>query len=161
MVRQIISGGQTGVDRAALDVALDAGLPCGGWCPRGRRAEDGPIAAQYPLMETDSPDCQMRTRRNVEDADSTLILTLGPLEGGTALTAAYARQSAKPLMVIDLGEQADTGSTTAWLMAEEVGVLNIAGPRASKQPAIYARAYQFLGELLGSYTSPLAGRGTG
>ena len=79
MVRQIISGGQTGVDRAALDVALDAGLPCGGWCPRGRRAEDGPIVAQYPLMETDSPDYQMRTRRNVEDADATLILTLGPL----------------------------------------------------------------------------------
>src|SRR5438552_18876277 len=82
----IHSGGQTGVDRAALDVALELGLPCGGWCPKGRRAEDGPIPARYPLIETSSPFYPQRTKRNVLDSDGTLILTFGCPTGGTALT---------------------------------------------------------------------------
>ena len=86
MVKKIISGGQTGADRAGLDVALTVGLPIGGWCPQGRRAEDGPIPDGYPLVETAERNYQTRTRRNVEDSDGTLILNLGKLDGGTAFT---------------------------------------------------------------------------
>ncbi|MEZ6054758.1 MAG: putative molybdenum carrier protein, partial [Planctomycetaceae bacterium] len=84
----IVSGGQTGVDRAALDVGLDLDLPCGGWCPRGRKAEDGPIDERYPLKETESAKYDVRTRRNVRDSDGTLVLTVGDPIGGTALTVA-------------------------------------------------------------------------
>ncbi len=160
-LRQIISGGQTGVDRAALDAALAAGLPCGGWCPRGRRAEDGPIATRYPLTQTERPDYETRTRRNVDDADATLVITLGAVEGGTALTVAYARQVGKPLLLIDLDEQTGVQPVAAWLNTENVGLLNVAGPRASKQPTIYQRAYQFLGELISSNTSLFDLQGTG
>src|SRR5438309_682688 len=92
MLLRIISGGQTGVDRAALDAALACGVPCGGCCPQGRRAEDGPIAARYPLTETPSPDYPPRTERNVRDADATLILIKGMPSGGTALTIEVARR---------------------------------------------------------------------
>ena len=87
-VERIVSGGQTGVDRAALDVAIELGVPCGGWCPRGRKAEDGPIAARYPLRETNSVSYRVRTERNVRESDGVLILTWGPPREGTALTPA-------------------------------------------------------------------------
>jgi Circularly permutated YpsA SLOG family len=85
-IAKIISGGQTGVDRAALDVALELGIPCGGWCPKGRRAEDGAIPDKYPVEENDSPEYPPRTARNVRAADGTLILTRGTPDRGTALT---------------------------------------------------------------------------
>ena len=93
MIRRIVSGGQTGVDRAALDVALSLGIPCAGWCPRGRRAEDGPIDARYPLNETPSTSYAKRTEWNVRDSDATLILARLPLGGGTALTERLARKA--------------------------------------------------------------------
>ncbi len=83
---KIISGGQTGVDRAALDVALELGILCGGWCPKGRKAEDGPIDPHYPLKETNSPNYPLRTEKNIRESDGTLILTKGPVNGGTSLT---------------------------------------------------------------------------
>jgi hypothetical protein len=76
-LEKIISGGQTGVDRGALDAALEASFPCGGWCPKGRKAEDGPIPARYPLKEMDGPAYRLRTERNVRDSDGTLILFFG------------------------------------------------------------------------------------
>ena len=88
----IVSGGQTGVDRAALDLALERDLPCRGWCPRGRRAEDGPLNPRYPLLETTSAKYGQRTRANVREADGTLILAIGALTGGTALTRAFAER---------------------------------------------------------------------
>src|SRR5262245_50786528 len=94
-VTKIVSGGQTGADRAALDVALELGLPCGGWCPRGRLAEDGPIASKYPLQETQSRDYPPRTKRNVQDSDGTLILTWGNPDRGTILTAKLAQELGK------------------------------------------------------------------
>jgi predicted Rossmann fold nucleotide-binding protein DprA/Smf involved in DNA uptake len=97
LVRKIVSGGQTGVDRAALDIALALGIPCGGWCPRGRGAEDGVIPARYPLQETCSHDYAERTRRNVIDSDGTLILAIGALHGGTLLTAQLAEKAASPV----------------------------------------------------------------
>src|ERR1700746_3926565 len=102
LISKIVSGGQTGVDRAALDVALDLGIACGGWCPKGRLAEDGPIPERYPLEETTLPFYPQRTERNVRDSDGTLVLTVGPPKGGTALTLVLARRQKKPFRVVNL-----------------------------------------------------------
>ena len=148
MVQKIISGGQTGVDRAALDVACVLGLDVGGWCPRGRRAEDGIIPDRYPLAETPEPDYETRSRRNVEDADGTLILNLGRLEGGTALTADHARQVGKPCLVVALEEGIEPAAFRDWLEEHRIAVLNVAGPRESKRPGVYEAAYCCLEALL-------------
>jgi hypothetical protein len=98
-ITKIISGGQTGVDRAALDVAIELELPCGGWCPRGRLAEDGTVPDRYPLQETRSAEYAERTERNVIDSDGTLIIATRPLTGGTALTVELAHRRDKPLLL--------------------------------------------------------------
>ena len=139
-----MSGGQTGVDRAALDVALELGIPCGGWCPKGRRAEDGPIPPQYPLRETPSEDYAQRTEWNVRDSDGTLILCEGVLSGGTAQTAAMAKRLNKPHLILDLTHQPLPSTVLAWLTPSRIAVVNVAGPRESKCPGIYARARPFL-----------------
>jgi hypothetical protein len=153
MIGRLVSGGQTGVDRAALDVALELGIPCGGWCPRGRRAEDGPIPDRYPLMETPSSDYRQRTRRNVRSSDATLILAWGDPRGGTLLTVQTCRRASKRFLVIDLadteGLPAAAHRARAWLAEGPAGgVLNVAGPRGSKHPAAYERARDFLREVL-------------
>lgn len=147
-LEKIISGGQTGADRAALDAALASGTPVGGWCPRGRRAEDGPILPQYPLCETPSPVYAQRTAWNVQEGDATLILTLGPPTGGTALTIAEAKRLGRPLRLVRLDEAPDPEATRAWLDAHGIRMLNVAGPRASEQPGIYAAARTFMEALL-------------
>ncbi|MEM1041176.1 MAG: putative molybdenum carrier protein [Bacteroidota bacterium] len=144
----IHSGGQTGVDRAALDAALALGVPVGGWCPQGRRSEDGPIASRYVLRETPSTYYVERTRWNVRDADATLILTRGEPTGGTAATANAARALGKPLRVVDLAETDDAQPVADWLRDEGIRVLNVAGPRASTTPGIYAEARGFVERLL-------------
>ncbi len=148
---KIVSGGQTGVDRAALDVARELGLPCGGWCPRGRRAEDGPIPAHYPLAETPSADYVERTEWNVRDADATLILTDGARTGGTALTVEFARQYGKPCRIVDLGQRSpsEREQTRRWLARIKAQTLNVAGPRESGRPGVYREACDFLRALLG------------
>ncbi|HHQ40937.1 MAG TPA: molybdenum cofactor carrier [Chromatiales bacterium] len=149
---RILSGGQTGVDRAALDAALALGLPCGGWCPRGRRAEDGRIPARYPLTETPERDYRFRTEANVRAADATLILAEGPLTGGTALTLRLARRAGRPVRVVDLARAPDPAALAPWLRARGVRVLNVAGPRESQRPGIGARARRWLEAAL----APLA-----
>ena len=144
MVQQIVSGGQTGVDRAALDVALELGLPCGGWCPKGRKAEDGPIPSRYPLQETLSDDYAQRTEWNVRDSDGTLIVNWGELAGGTAQTMDLAARLRKPCLVLDLATPPAASAVRAWLLAHQIQVVNVAGPRESKCPGIYASASQFL-----------------
>ena len=147
MIEKIVSGGQTGVDRAALDVARELGLPCGGWCPKGRKAEDGPIASRYPLQETPSDDYAQRTVWNVRDSDGTLILTRGQPTEGTALTIEVAGRQGKPHLVMDLNEQPDRATVRAWTIMHRIRVLNIAGPREEKSPGIYVQASQFLREV--------------
>lgn len=133
---RVVSGGQTGVDRAALDAAIALGLPIGGWCPRGRRGEDGPIPERYPLRETPNADYSERTEWNVRDSDATLILHRGPMSGGTRLTAELARRLGKPLLARDLAAPIDVRAIADWLVANHVRVLNCAGPRESGAPGI-------------------------
>ena len=146
--RKIVSGGQTGVDRAALDVALELGVPCGGWCPKGRRAEDGVIAPRYPLQETESPEYPVRTERNVKDSDATLILNQGLLTGGTALTLKLAKINKKPYWVVDLSKMEDPALVKKWIEDGKVNVLNVAGPPESNRPGIYDKAIEFLRRIL-------------
>lgn len=146
---KIVSGGQAGVDRAALDTALALGIPCAGWCPKGRRAEDGAIPGRYPVIETESADYEERTRLNVGDSDATLILAPGPLSGGTGLTAETAAAQGKPCLVADpLISSPDAQAVADWLAENEVRVLNVAGPRESAQPGIYRAAADFLAIVL-------------
>lgn len=144
---KIISGGQTGVDRAGLDVAMERGLACGGWCPKGRKTEAGPLPEQYPLQETKSATYAERTRLNVCDSDGTLILTRSKPKGGTALTLELAKKMKKPVLVLDLSEDPDPKTVRQWAKRHKVKVLNIAGPRASENPGIYDDAAEFLREL--------------
>jgi hypothetical protein len=146
--RRVVSGGQTGVDRAALDVAIALGIPHGGWCPQGRRAEDGVIPARYALVEHASADYAARTEANVADADATLILARGPLAGGTALTRDFARRLRKPFLIVDLGTRPDPNAVRTWLAGHGVGVLNVGGPRESQRPGIGADARTFLLSVL-------------
>ena len=149
-IEKIISGGQTGVDRAALDVALARGIPAGGWCPKGRSAEDGVIDAAYPLSETPSADPAERTERNAGDATATLILVDGPADAGTRHTMRVARDLGRPWLAVDLGdpsERADLAATARWLDDNHVRVLNIAGPRESNARGIYRAAASYLQDL--------------
>ena len=148
MIRKIISGGQTGVDRAALDVALELGIACGGWCPRGRRAEDGTIDPCYPLQETPREEYPQRTQWNVRDSDGTLVLKRGPARGGTGLTINIANRLGKPLLIVDLTEGQDAAAVRTWAEANGIGTLNVAGPRESENPGIYDAADQFLRAVL-------------
>jgi len=154
VIRRIVSGGQTGVDRAALDAALSLGLPCGGWCPRGRKAEDGPIDSRYPLVETASEDYAERTRENVRDSDGTLVLTRGRPSGGTALTISLARKAGRPLLVLDLRRDPDPVEVPRWARAHDVSVLNVAGPRESQRPGIQGEARRFLEKALAGIVPP-------
>ena len=149
-VAKIVSGGQTGVDRAALDVALELGLPCGGWVPRGRQAEDGRIPPIYPMRETESRGYATRTRLNVRDSDATLILSRGEPTGGTALTVDCALSLGRPHLVVDLAGEVDLPAVRAWLALHDVRVLNVAGSRESAPPGIYQAAVDVLKNLLGS-----------
>jgi hypothetical protein len=155
---RVFSGGQTGVDRAALDAALALGLPVGGWCPRGRRAEDGPVPDRYPLRETPSADYAERTERNVRDSDATLILHRGRMSGGTRLTAELARRLGKPLLARDLAKPIDVGGIADWLDANDVRILNCAGPRESGAPGIGEESRRFFAALFRAW--PLLSEGS-
>lgn len=150
-MRRILSGGQTGVDRAALDVARALGIPVGGWCPAGRAAEDGPIPARYALRETSSADPVVRTARNVLEADLTLIISPIPLAGGTALAARIAEDEGKPLLTLDPATL-DVAVVREGLRQAGPVTLNVAGPRESETPGIARRAARLLLLLLAGGT---------
>jgi alkanesulfonate monooxygenase SsuD/methylene tetrahydromethanopterin reductase-like flavin-dependent oxidoreductase (luciferase family) len=136
---KIVSGGQTGADRAALDWAIAHGVEHGGWCPRGRKAEDGVILRRYRLTETPSDRYVQRTGWNVRDSDATAILSLSEtLTGGSQKTAELAARHGKPwvhLSEADDGERAGE-RLRRFVHEHSVRVLNVAGPRASAEPAI-------------------------
>ena len=151
MIEKVVSGGQTGVDRAALDAALKIGIGCGGWCPRDRRAEDGIIPKRYPLKQTKDSDYFERTRRNVEDANGTLIVAPGELNGGTLATLNYVQRIGKPFLIIDLDEPNRERHLTGiieWLHVHRIKILNVAGPRESGRPGIYDDALDLIARLL-------------
>jgi hypothetical protein len=145
---KILSGGQTGVDRAALDVAMQLGVACGGWCPKGRLAEDGPLPDRYPLQETPTAFYPERTRYNVRDSDGTLVLTQGVPTGGTKLTIECAAQLQKPCLVLDLNDQLDHARVRGWAEENNVQILNVAGPRDDESSGVYRQATEFLQKLL-------------
>jgi hypothetical protein len=147
-VEKIISGGQTGADRAALDVAMKMGIPVGGWCPRGRKAEDGPIADHYPLEETISEKYRVRTERNVKESDGTIIFIQKKAVGGTELNIKRADVLKKPYLIVDLDKPHDFDLVKSWLFTNHIKILNVAGPRASKHPDIYAKTKDFMVALL-------------
>ncbi|MEJ5348047.1 MAG: putative molybdenum carrier protein [Desulfosoma sp.] len=149
---KIISGGQTGVDRGALDAALSLGKPCGGWCPKGRRAEDGRIPDQYPLQEHVSSAYQARTEANVLDSDGTLVFCRGKPTGGTALTIRLASRHKKPCLVVSLDGTTDTEEMIRhirhWGKTHGIRVLNVAGPRESEKPGIQSAVTAVMRRLL-------------
>jgi hypothetical protein len=172
---KIVSGGQTGADRAALDAAIDCGVPHGGWCPKGRRAEDGPISDRYHLQETESEWYPERTRANVADSDGTLIFSHGPLTGGSLLTKQFAKELGKPCVHIDLNDGFPVDSVQdghslekmfpnlgslkirlsrgGKMLGEDGWVLNVAGPRESTDPQIYDAVYERMTLLLQDQSS--------
>lgn len=148
MIERIVSGGQTGCDRAAFDAALALGIPLGGWVPRGRLDEDGVIPARYPnLREAASAEPAVRTEHNVRDSDATLLLSHGPLIGGSALTRQLCEQWERPWLHVDLSRPAVERVRT-WLTRVRPSALNVAGPRASEDPEVYAAARELLVEVL-------------
>jgi hypothetical protein len=150
VLEKIISGAQTGVDRAALDVAMEMGIPVGGYCPQGRKAEDGRIPDRYPVTELPTPDYSARTGMNVRVSDGTLILNMGRLGGGTGLTFELAAMHGKPCIVVQLDcPDREPGQVADWIRENRIRVLNVAGPRESRVPGVlYAEAFRYLRELL-------------
>lgn len=152
---KIVSGGQTGVDRAALDAAIVLGIEHGGWCPRGRLAEDGTIPDDYNLSETESGNYSQRTEKNVLDSDGTLIFFRGTLGGGTLLTANLAERHNRPRLTIDLEEYSAgevdqiRGCVFEWLQSNHVATLNVAGPRESQSPGIHQQVFELLTRIFG------------
>jgi hypothetical protein len=148
LIDAIVSGGQTGADRAALEFARAAGVPIRGWIPKGRLAEDGPISAEFEgLVECDSPDPAVRTRLNVRDSRGTLIFSHGPLHGGSALAAEEARRLGRPLLHVDFDrtEPADAAAALRrWITERQVRDLNVAGPRASEDSRIFGKTLAVL-----------------
>jgi hypothetical protein len=148
MIKKIVSGGQTGADRAGLDIAIRWGFPHGGWCPKGRKAENGPISSQYQLVETPSASYLQRTEWNVRDSDATVIFTIAAtLTGGSKRTEEFATKHRKPCL--HLPRHSSSYEPTALILqrfveANGVQVLNVAGTRASKEPDVWKFAYETL-----------------
>lgn len=140
MIDKIVSGGQTGADRAALDFAIRHNMPHGGWVPKGRRAEDGPLPRHYLLDEMPTTGYPERTERNVIESDGTVIISYGKLIGGSGLTRKYAIEHGRPWLHLDMARLDDREAADrlrAWLLEHAIRVLNVAGSRASDNPHIY------------------------
>lgn len=148
--QHVVSGGQTGADRGALDFAIEHGYTHGGWAPHGREAEDGLIPLKYQLLVLDHGGYRQRTRRNVEDSDGTLIINRGDLDGGTLATQVFAQRLNKPHLVVQLdhGVTAEVvASVIEWAQRNDIKTLNVAGPRESKRPGIYSLTRELLVEV--------------
>ncbi|MCI0747234.1 MAG: putative molybdenum carrier protein [Verrucomicrobia subdivision 3 bacterium] len=154
----IIAGGQTGVDRAALDFAIQYGIEHGGWCPAGRWAEDATIPMQYRLRETESGDPAERTEQNVIDSDATVIIARErSLSGGTRLTEKCCEGHNKPLLVLlESDGVAEAARQLRTFVSENaVMVLNVAGPRESEAPGLGAFVHRVLGQAFSGKDSEI------
>lgn len=148
---KIVSGGQTGVDRAALDAALMMSVLCGGWCPEGRKAEDGVIPEQYPLIEQTGAGYKKRTLQNVIDSDGTAIIYFGTLSGGTEQTLLFCLRKKKPYLLIDATEfppERTAERIKQFVSHHSIKTLNVAGPRASGEPRAHAYTYEAITKFL-------------
>ncbi len=147
-VARIVSGGQTGADRGGLDAAIELKIPHGGWCPKGRKAEDRVIPNVYQLNENNSGDYRVRTEANVVESDATIIFTHGPLDGGSLLTAQFAKKHDRPWLHLNLADDSQEMAVKqfrSWLRGVGQGiVLNVAGQRESKSPGLQAEVREFL-----------------
>lgn len=147
MIRKIISGGQTGADQAALDIAIKLNIPHGGWIPKGRKTENGPLPDRYLLQEMPTESYPKRTEQNILHSDGTLIISHGKLTGGSKLTRDLTAKHNKPYLHIDLSKNSASYSAELirmWLSDNGIKVLNVAGSRASGDPAIYTAAMKVL-----------------
>ncbi len=147
---RIISGGQTGADQAALDAAIALGIPHGGWLPKGRKTETGPLPMHYQLKEHPSPRYRERTERNILSADATLICSHGSLSGGSALTQALTIRHDRPFLHINFEHappQAAAQRVEQWLEQVRPAILNVAGPRASSDPHIYQAVFALISAI--------------
>jgi hypothetical protein len=152
MLKKIISGGQTGADRAALDAAIRLGIPHGGWIPKGRIAEDGPLAATYRLREMPTGGYAERTEKNVMDSDGTLIISHGAPTGGTEYTRKMVLKHGRQMLHIDLNLHSSLMEAASlvqdWIAIHNIETLNVAGPRASKDSRIYELTLTLLTRLV-------------
>lgn len=149
-ITKIISGGQTGADRATLDFAIKHSIPYGGWVPKGRKTEDGTLPEKYQLLEMPTGDYSRRTEQNVLDSDGTLIVSHGMLTGGSALTEFLAEKHEKPCIHIDLNllsMQEAARIISKWIQQHKLKVLNVAGSRGGKDPKIYEATMNLLEEV--------------
>ena len=154
-VQKIVSGGQTGVDQGALTAAMQLSFEHGGWCPRGRRCENGRIPAHFQLRETLAAEYWVRTEQNVIDSDGTLILFRQQLTGGSALTQRFAAKHRRPCQLVDLSRSQDPDRVREWLCEKAIRVLNVAGPRESSCPGIMGEAQVFLLTVFHHETTPV------
>ncbi|HSW75776.1 MAG TPA: putative molybdenum carrier protein [Candidatus Saccharimonadales bacterium] len=157
-ISEIVSGGQTGVDRAALDVSIEFGIPHGGWCPYGRAAEDGVIPKKYNLKEAPAPIYEKRfdpdaiykkrTELNAKDSDGTLIILKDEPMGGTLYTIQMAKKYEKPFLIFNVSDGSKITDIAIWIIKNDVHKINIAGPRASQEPDIYSSTLHVLRQVM-------------
>ena len=148
---KIISGGQTGVDRAALDVALRHGFECGGWCPAGRLAEFGKIPSHYPVQELQGGGVSERTLQNVKDSDGTVVIYPAELRGGTEQTVRFCVDLKRPYKLIDASKISAEDAAKLigdFVRENKIGILNVAGPRQSEWPEGYDYASRVMSAFL-------------
>jgi len=151
MLKKIISGGQTGADRAALDTAIEKGIPHGGWIPKGRKTEDGTLPEIYNLQEMPTASYPKRTEQNILDSNGTLIISHGSLTGGSSLTRKLAKQHNKPFLHLDMTELTSEQASEQlkrWVAGHNIKTLNVAGPRASKDPLIYSLTKEIIARAI-------------
>ena len=147
MLKKIISGGQTGADRAGLDTAIAKGIPHGGWIPKGRKTEDGLLPDKYNLSEMTTKSYPKRTEKNILDSDGTMIISHGKITGGSSLTRKLAKQHVKPWIHLDMNDlsiKEAAEQLSRWITGHNIKTLNVAGPRATKDLAIHMKASEVL-----------------